>query len=76
MSAQVLNKWLIIIGIMTGVVTVMIQIMGIGELKGQVLTIQQTLKEDVHDIKTVTRIHSSDISDLKARIASIERNKQ
>ena len=76
MSAQVLNKWLIVIGIVTGVVTIMIQIMGIGELKGQVLTIQQTLREDVHYIKAVTNSHGNDISDLKARVASIERNKQ
>jgi hypothetical protein len=83
MSASQKNNSVVLIGLITGIVTIAIQIISIGEYKGQSMALQQSLREDVNGIKQAIRAMEDkwvdsertsikDIADLKARVGRIE----
>jgi hypothetical protein len=80
MSVKNENNWLAILGAITAIVTIAVQLISLGEMKGQFTTMQETLKNDItaikmeiHLLKTDTAASSNRLADLNARVVNIER---
>ena len=71
MSDKAQNKLLITLGVVTALVTIGIQVMSVGEIKGRMETIinvhQQRL--DTHEVKIDE--HTKDISEIKGTLSRV-----
>jgi len=74
------RNWLAVLGAITASMTIAIQLISLGEMKGQFTSMQETLKSDItaikmeiHLLKTDTSASSNKIADLNARVVNIER---
>lgn len=80
MSKETENNWLAILGVITAALTIAIQLVSLGEMKGQFISIQETLKSDINSIKAEIQLIKSEgtsasnkLADLNARVINIER---
>lgn len=80
MSVKNENNWLSILGAITAAMTISIQLISLGEMKGQFTSMQETLKSDITAIKTEIHLLKADgatssnrLADLNARVINIER---
>lgn len=80
MSVKSENNWLSILGTITAAITIAIQLISLGEMKGQFTSMQETLKSDItsikmeiHLLKTDGATSSNKLADLNARVINIER---
>lgn len=71
MSAQVHNRTLTLLGILTAIVTVSVQISSVGELKGTVLALLARHTEDIREIKPRLDAHEKAISTIEGRLHGI-----
>ena len=71
MSDKAQNKLIIMLGVITAIVTIGIQVMSVGEIKGRMETIinvhQQRL--DTHEVKIDE--HTKDISEIKGTLSRV-----
>jgi hypothetical protein len=80
MSVKNENNWLAVLGAITAIVTIAIQLISLGEMKGHFTSRQESLKNDVTSIKAEmnslkadTSASSNRLADLNARVINIER---
>lgn len=80
MSVKNENSLLAVLGAITAVITIAIQLISLGEMKGQFTSMQETLRSDItaikmelHLLKTDTSASSNKLADLNARVINIER---
>jgi hypothetical protein len=80
MSERTLKNYLAILGAITAASTIAVQLIGIGELKGEFRTNQQVFTRQIEDMKTEIgsiKLNESEsrsrIADLNARVINIEK---
>lgn len=81
MSERTLKNYLAILGVITAAATVAVQLIGIGELKGEFQANQRILTRQIDDMRTeINNIKLNDtdsrsrIADLNARVINVEKN--
>lgn len=71
MSTQTHNRTLTLLGILTAIVTVSIQIGAVGELKGTVMALLSRHSEDIREMKPRLDAHEKAISTIEGRLHGI-----
>lgn len=71
MSDKAQNKLIIMLGVITAIVTIGIQVMSVGEIKGRMETIINVHQQriDTHEVKIDE--HTKDISEIKGTLSRV-----
>jgi len=71
MSDRLKNHALIMLGIISAVITIGIQVLSVGELKGKIETVIGAHENRIGNVETQVRTHSSSISNIEGRLHGI-----
>ncbi len=71
MSDRAKNHILIICGLVTASVTVLIQVVGLGDLKGQVMNILATHEHRLNTVEGETKVQGKQITNIEGRLHGI-----
>ncbi len=71
MSQLVQNRILVILGVITASATVIIQVMSVGELKGQIQTVIQHHGQALDQHSTAITKHGEEIAEIKGKLHGI-----